>query len=175
MKKILLPLLLVFFSISSFAQDGFSSVEERMTGKEFMETGLNKLTEEELAALNRWLISHSVATLNEAASAPVTQRPAGASVPAQAAGQPVIDRRGLEGKDQDKNPIVSQLVGDFTGWEGETIFKLANGMVWKQDETDRFFTKTLTNPMVTIKPGMWNAWRLSVEGYNKSVQVKRIQ
>lgn len=174
MKKILLPLGFVLFSFSCLAQEGFSSVEERMTGKEFMETGLNKLSEKELAALNLWLRSHSVATLG----APVAVQPESQNTSASAAAEPatvVKDRRGLESKDQDKTRIESQLVGEFSGWDGETVFKLANGMVWKQDESDTYFTKPLVNPMVTIKPGMWNAWRLSVEGYNKSLQVKRIQ
>ena len=57
-----------------------------MTGKEFSETGLSKLTPEELAALNQWLRSHSVATLEDARYAP------GAAMTAAAAG----DLRGFE-------------------------------------------------------------------------------
>ena len=174
MKKILIAIGLTLASFSCFAQEGFSSVEERMTGKEFMETGLSKLSEQELAALNQWLRAHSVATLGEAVVTGSPNIPGTASA-GSISSAPVTDRRGLEGKDVDRTHIESQLVGEFTGWDGETVFKLANGMVWKQDETDKYFTKTLVNPMVTIKPGLWSAWRLSVEGYNKSVQVKRIQ
>ena len=49
---------------AALAQQGFSTIEERMTGKEFTETGLTKLSPEELDALNEWLRSHSVATLD---------------------------------------------------------------------------------------------------------------
>lgn len=171
MKKSLLWLSLVLATGPLFAQERFSTVEERMTGKEFTEAGLDKLSDEELAALNRWLRDHSVATLENAAAREVagTAQTAATAVPAG------TDVRGFEGAATDKNTIVSRLIGEFDGWDGETIFELENGMVWKQDETDRFFTRNMVNPEVTIKAGLFNSWRLSVEGYNKSVKVERIQ
>lgn len=171
MKKSLLWLSLVLATGPLFAQERFSTVEERMTGKEFTEAGLDKLSDEELAALNRWLRDHSVATLENAAAreGAGTARTAATTAPAG------TDVRGFEGAATDKNTIVSRLVGEFDGWDGETIFELENGMVWKQDETDRFFTRNMANPVVTIKAGLFDSWRLSVEGYNKSVKVERIQ
>ena len=85
------------------------------------------------------------------------------------------DRRGFEGSHTDTNTIVSRLVGDFDGWDGDTIFTLENGMIWKQNETDTLSTRTMVNPVVTIKSGMFDTWRLSVEDYNKSLKVVRIQ
>lgn len=167
MIKIPVIFCLLLCSLSVLAQDRFSSVEERMTGKEFKETGLHKLSDEELNALNDWLRGHSVATLDNA----VVRRDQAASP----AGDPVADTRGFEGGKVDTNTIVSRLVGEFDGWDGETIFTLENGMIWKQNETDIFSIRTLVNPVVTIKSGMWSSWRLSVEEYNKSVKVQRIQ
>jgi hypothetical protein len=169
MKKIITFMLLIAFSGAVMSQDNFSSVEERMTGREFKDSGLDKLSDAELEALNKWLRDHSVATLENVTAGRGTAVAPGGSVGVNA------DGRGFELRQSDTTTIVSRLVGEFTGWDGETIFTLENGMVWKQGETDRFFTKTLANPMVTIKAGMWGAWRLSVEGYNKSVKVKRIQ
>lgn len=171
MKKSLVWLTLVLAAGPLFAQERFSTVEERMTGQEFIEAGLGKLSEEELAALNRWLRAHSVATLDSAASRAIagTARPTASPAPVDG------DARGFEGAATDKNTIVSRLVGEFDGWDGETIFELENGMVWKQDETDRFFTRNMVNPVVTVKAGLFDSWRLTVEGYNKSVKVERIQ
>lgn len=170
MNKWLLFLIVFLVSTPLLAQDKFTSVEERMTGKEFMDAGLDKLTDEELAALNRWLRDHSVATLD---AAPARSR---AAAPGTAAAAAVGgDERGFEGAATDRSTIVSRLVGEFDGWDGETVFELENGMVWKQDETDKFFTRNMVNPEVTIKSGLFNSWRLSVEGYNKSVKVERIQ
>lgn len=173
MKKTFVLILLLFISINTLAQSDFSSVEERMTGKEFMESGLNKLSEAELNALNKWLRDHSVATLENATVNRSVSSSAAAGSVTTAAG--TVDRRGFEGKATRKEKIVSRLVGEFTGWDGETVFTLENGMVWKQDQSDKYFTKPAVNPEITIKPGMFNAWRLSVEGYNKSLQVARIQ
>lgn len=38
----------------------------------------------------------------------------------------------LGGKSQSANVIESQIDGDFSGWDGETIFKLTNGQIWQQ-------------------------------------------
>lgn len=160
MKTFFLALALVAFSMNSLAQEAFSTLEERMTGKEFKETGLTKLSDEELTALNNWLRKHSVATL-ESASGPDT------------------DTRGFEiqaMQEMDDSTITSRIVGSFNGWKGDdTIFQLENGMIWKQNETSTFSIPAVENPVVTIKSGMFNSWRLSVEGYNRTVKVKRIQ
>jgi hypothetical protein len=167
MKRVLVLLCLVLICDSVLSQEGFSSVEERMTGQEFTAAGLAKLTPEELAALNRWLRDHSVATLDT----PVAR----GSVASATGLDAVADKRGFEGAETNTDTIVSPLVGEFTGWDGDTVFELENGMVWKQDETDRYFTRTLVNPVVTIKSGLFNSWRLSVEGYYQWVKVKRLQ
>lgn len=172
MNKVIFAFTLLCFTMSALAQEGFSSVEERMTGKEFMETGLSKLTDEELVRLNEWLRAHSVATL-DAASVPARTVPAARSQVAVAG--PASDTRGLKKDEEDYESIVTRIDGEFSGWDGETIFKLENGMVWKQAQSDRFFTKTMINPEVVIKSTMFGAWRLEVEGYNKSVKVERIQ
>jgi hypothetical protein len=172
MKKLLTLLIVLLASTHALAQDGFSSVEERMTGKEFTDAGLDKLTDAELAALNDWLRDHSVATLEDKVAG--RQSSSGAVIAANELADG-SDRRGFEGKVTDTTTIVSRMIGEFDGWDNETVFKLENGMVWKQAQTDKYYAKTLVNPMVTIKAGMFGAWRLSVEGYNKSVKVERIQ
>ena len=180
MKRFVLLTCLLVTAFSLAAQETFSTVEERMTGKEFMATGLNKLSEEELAALNDWLRDHSVATLeNRAANSGRSAAPASSAIvpgsTSAASTSPPADSRGFEQADTRREKIHSRLVGEFEGWDGETVFTLENGMVWKQDQTDHFSTKSMTNPEVTIKPGMFGSWRLSVDEYNKWVEVVRIQ
>jgi hypothetical protein len=173
MNKCLLALLIVVLPHALCAQEPFSSLEERMTGKEFRAAGLDKLTEEELQVLNRWLRDHSVATLDgpaESAAAPS----------AAVALEPAEDRRGLrkekERLSDDAKLITARLLGTFDGWDGNTVFRLDNGMIWKQDESDVFTVRPpLENPEVTIKRGVFNVWRLSVEGYNSRVKVERLQ
>ena len=73
----------------------FSTLEERMTLSEFKAAGLEKLTPEELAALNSWL--------------------AGKSTLAAAATQ---DNRGFERSTGPSGAVVSTVAGEFKGWTG---------------------------------------------------------
>lgn len=163
----LLPLLPMafLFSVSLGAQQGFSSLEEQMTGEEFSAAGLDKLSQDELDALNAWIRSRSLATL---AAPPKT---------AAASGED-DDARGFEIRkmeEMDRSPIVSRIKGAFDGWDGQTVFELENGMIWAQADKEKFYTRELENPAVTIKPGMFRTWRLSVEGFNSTCRVERIQ
>ncbi len=170
MKKILVCILAFAVNFSAQAEDNFSTLEERMTGKEFKETGLGKLTDEELSALNNWIRKRSVATLETVATP--------AAAPTASGGQ-VEDMRGFE--NQPKNDtydkdIKSTIVGTFDGWrEIGTQFKLSNGMVWQQIEAETFYVKPTENAEILIKRSIMGGWRLSMVGYGSSVRVKRIK
>ncbi len=70
--------------------------------------------------------------------------------------------------------IQSRLVGEFTGWRRDTLFRLENGQVWRQVGPGRLVFKA-TAPLVTIRRGAFNSYRLGVEGVNTTVTVRRIQ
>lgn len=174
MKQLVLLIVLALASNTLLAQNSFSTLEEKMTGKEFMAAGLDKLTPEELAALNNWLRRHSVATLD----APTSSAPAGAAAGAAAGTQKGGDQRGFENQmieDVGKNDIVARIMGPFKGWDGETVFRLDNGMIWKQSEGSTFAMAEMDSPTVIIERGLFNVWKLRVQGYNKSVKVERLQ
>lgn len=146
------------------SQAEFSSLEERMTGREFTEAGLHKLSSEELAALNRWIRERSLA---EYEGAPQGSGASG-GLPDRPGELPDIERMAHE-------PFQSRIVGEFSGWSGDTTFELENGMVWRQAENDRFRLQPVESPMATITPGMFGSWRLSIEGHNRAVRVERIK
>jgi len=148
---------------AAFAQQSFSTLEERMTGQEFRQAGLHKLSDEELAALNRWIKERSL-TEGEAV------RMAEGRGPGSIEG----DRRGFNDAGSEE-PIISRIAGSFDGWSGNTEFELENGMVWRQAEAGNFSIADTENPRVTIEPGMFSSWYLSVDGYNRRVRVKRIR
>jgi len=164
MNKILIGLLSLTTTLSVLAADGFSSVEEQMTGKEFTAAGLDKLSPQELEMLNDWIRRRSVATLDT----PKTGK---------ATADLNEDRRGLknEDEDEDRTEITSTITGKFKGWDGQTTFKLDNGMIWIQADKDKFYTKEIENPTVIIKPGLFGTWRLHIDGFNSECRVKRIQ
>ena len=173
--KILLFFTLTFLlHFTAYAADEFSTLEERMSGKEFKESGLGKLTDSELAALNDWLRRHSVATLENA-----TARTDGSAAVAGNQNATKEDLRGFPNQpkgSKEDDVISSTIVGTFTGWETKgTLFKLANGMIWQQTENDSFHVPAVENPQIVIKKGFMKKWKLSLAGHKSKVSVKRIQ
>ena len=160
MRRLLTASLLAFaLSAGVAGAQEFSSLEEKMSAKEFREAGLDKLTPEELAALNAWLGAkmHAAGTATAAA--------------------PVDDRRGFRDSDEgDGEDIVTRISGPFRGWRalGER-FTLNNGQVWEVTDAPTKFVVNLVDPVVRIEEGAFSAWYLSVDGYNARVKVKRIK
>jgi hypothetical protein len=154
--------LLLAFAAPLSAQDEqpFSSLEERMTGREFNEAGLHKLSADELAALNDWIRQRSVAEYE-----PPTDAGTGAGAATEAPSSGTLARE----------PFQSRIVGEFTGWTGDTVFELENGMVWRQVDDATFYIPPVENPTVTIRPGFMDSWVLTIEGYNSSARVERVE
>ena len=169
MKKLLFLILVVSIHLPIYAAEGFSTLEERMSSKEFQATGLGKLTSQELAALNEWLRDHSVATLENvtAGSSGRTNNIAGG------------DMRGFKNQPEDdsRGKVISgHIAGTFDGWAGKgTLFTLTNGMIWQQDEKDSFYIEPVEDPAIIIEKSMMGKWHLSMVGQKSKVKVVRIQ
>lgn len=166
MRRALTLALLCLSSLALAQSQSFSSLEERMSAKDFREAGLDKLSEAELAALNAW-IERNVRLADPAVAAAVAQGQAVA--PAPAASDSMV---GFEQARREE--FSSRIRGTFKGWFGKTEFHLENGQVWQQVEEDRY-AANLVDPVVTIKPGAFGAWRMKVEGLNRTTLVKRIR
>lgn len=166
-KSSVLILALALVASQSIAQTPFSSLEERMTYEEFRDTGLEKLSPTELEQLNNWIRSHSLGA-EEAVlltAAQQQQLPQGFNP----------ERIGFQDYRGEAVPIVARLKGTFNGWTGKTVFEFENGMVWRQIESDKLGVRARENPEMTIEPGLFGSWYLTIEGVNKRVQVKRIE
>ncbi|MGY6555568.1 MAG: hypothetical protein ACXIUM_13715 [Wenzhouxiangella sp.] len=160
-------------SVPAIAAANFSTLEERMTGREFRESGLYKLSEDELAFLNRWIQMRSLAE----GEVPDWARDADGARPSAAVpgAEPAAgDRRGFSVAG-DRSEINSRLLGNFSGWRGDAVFVLENGMVWQQDEPGVFSIPEIENPEIRIRPGMFGTWNLQVVGYNSRVRVRRVE
>ncbi len=159
-KRLLLPILLAL-AFSGVQAAEFSSLEERMSETDFRAAGLDQLSPEQLAALNAWLRRHAEtagSTMGVSAMAPA-------------------DTRGLQPPPTDSSDrIVSNLVGEFTGWGSSSRFELENGMVWETSgNVQPLHVRPISQPTVTIEPAFFGTWMLKVEGYNASVRVKRVR
>ena len=117
MKKLLFFVVPFTMCFTAYAADAVSTIEERMSGKEFMETGLVKLTNEELASLNDWLKRHSVATLDKASTHQTIRQVDSGTIPLS-----TNDKRGLgylgvkSNHDPDDKVIFGTIAGTIDGW-----------------------------------------------------------
>lgn len=137
----------------------FSSLEERMTEAEFKAAGLDKLSPEELAALNAFIAKET----GEIASA----------LPAAT---PAVDNRGFYERTGPEGAIYSSISGEFRGWDGAgDRLKLDNGQVWEVTDSTARLKVLVNNPRVIVEPGALGSWYLKIEGYNSRARVKRIK
>lgn len=156
---------LLTLGTAAFAQDAASQrpLQQEMSPEEFKAAGLDKLSAEELARLNAWLIRQS-------------------GNREQVVREKMRDERkgfgSMFGGGSDVEPVVSKLVGEFRGWEGGTVFTLHNGQRWQLIDTPEYYVPKRAasqDPAVSISPSPMGAWRMQVEGHGVRAKVKRLK
>lgn len=144
------------------------ALEQQMTAGEFRAAGLDKLSAEELANLNRWLQGQ----VQEETSVAVEQaREEGRQQARREAEAEAVGRRPAPASE---GPIQSSIVGKFNGFSNGRRYTLANGQVWEQTDSAKLDGTHLTDPGVTITPGFFGTWYLRIEGYNTRAKVRRV-
>jgi hypothetical protein len=68
--------------------------------------------------------------------------------------------------------IESYIDGDWNGWDGDTIIKLANGDIWQQVGANLSLSLGLGNEVFIYKKN--NIWFMQVEGEDEAVAVMKI-
>ena len=150
--RLAFALVLVLCLAGFVSAEQFSSLEERMSQSEFHAAGLDKLSPDELKALDAWLLAHYATQTKY-----VTQ-----------SGTPLFYP-----KDSEREKFDAHIVGHFQGWYGQTVFKLDNSQEWTQDESGSRECGPIDNPNVTVKPMMMGSWLMYIRGCSDSVRVKR--
>lgn len=69
--------------------------------------------------------------------------------------------------------IESRIDGDFEGWEGETVFILENGQIWKQSRYAYHYHYAF-RPKVLIFRGS-AGYEMKVDGVSPTVSVERLK
>ncbi len=116
------------------AQD---DIQTAMSPGEFKKSGLDKLSPEELANLNRWLAGDREKTAKKAAARTARTK---------------LDF------------LVSRVDGSFTGLTGATVVHLQDGTVWKQaNSDDRFHGSPVENPGAAVVHGTFG-YKMRIEG-----------
>lgn len=134
------------------AERPYVAIEQRLSVEQMQATGLDRLSPEQLALLNRLLGAEHAAVASETRAA---ER----------------DRR----KKEAAEPVASTLVGEFRGWKTGTVFELANDQRWRVVDGEFHAGKPLSRPNVTVRPGVFGSWYLTVEGVGVQAKVKRVE
>lgn len=100
---------------SAAKQKDFPGIQKLMTADEFARAGLGKLTPEQVRALDDWLVRY---TAGEAYVVQTTSEEVRAAVP--------------------EFRLEARIVPPFSGWSGQTLFRLDNGQVWRQRIKGRY-------------------------------------
>ncbi|KGM54682.1 hypothetical protein N800_06810 [Lysobacter daejeonensis GH1-9] len=127
------------------AQSTYVPVETRFNAEQFQAAGLHRLSPEELATLNRLLRDDQAAVVRRA-TAP----------------------------DREQEPVRSSIAGEFRGWSRGTVFTLANGDSWQVTEGS-YSVRPVSNPSVTIRPGVISGWYMEVDGHPVKAKVRRLK
>lgn len=166
MRKNLCQLLLVstaiIYTSLSYAAQPFPGLQKLMNQTELRKTGVNKLSRDELDALNKWLSDYMNHSKNNIGSGP-------ADMSREDSGQVFNQRIRHEPR-----LIVSQIDGDFNGWSKNTVFHLKNGQVWQQ-RYDANLNYRAVNPKVEIRKNFFGFYVLHIIGTSYQVGVRRIK
>ena len=131
-----LAALALFVCPALHAQDE-GSIKQAMSPEEFHKAGLDKLTDEELQNLDRWLKGDREKTAKKAAAK---------------SSQAKMDL------------VVSRVNGRFAGLTGRTVIELTDGTVWRQaNKDDRYQGSPVDHPgAVVIHTFM--GYKMRIEG-----------
>jgi hypothetical protein len=131
-----------------------SQLRETMGAERFEAAGLQKLSPAELAKLEEWIEGRKKFAAAHATYAAHIECK-------KAAREPEL------------NLVQTRIDGEFKGWDGETVFVLQNGQVWRQ-ATYSYHYHYAYSPKVTIVRGD-EGWVMQVEGVERSLKVVRVR
>lgn len=69
--------------------------------------------------------------------------------------------------------METQIDGEFSGWEGETVVKLLNGQIWQQSEYHyEYLYAYMPKVLVYVAGG---GYKMKVDGVSKAIGVQRLK
>jgi hypothetical protein len=178
MKRILLSGL--FLAVSAtvlLAQERFT---DRLSPGQRQAAGLDQLSPQQLAALDALVQQdrqQGVAQVKEKVRAELrdeVRAQVKAEVKAEVKEQVKADvRTEMQKAREAETRILSRIAGKYSGWEGNTQFKLENGQVWRQNEPGVYYISPVDSPAVLIEK-VYGSWRLydQAGGWIKVVRIK---
>lgn len=84
----------------------------------------------------------------------------------------IIDDKRLNIRQLDR-AIESQIDGEFSGWEGDTVFRLTNGQIWQQADYDYDYHYAYSpDVLIFLADGRY---MMQVEGMSEPIAVIRLR
>ena len=142
MRHLTVLLFTLLIPIAATGASQGAGIEDQMSPETFRASGLHKLSPEELSTLNHWLDGRFSETRERALE---TVNP--------------------------PDEIRSHIDGNFTGWDGKTVFRLKNGQTWVQRTKGRWKHRVL-DPEVIIKRNLFGFFRMTLVEEGRSIGVK---
>ncbi|MFT4729899.1 MAG: hypothetical protein ACI9UN_004420 [Granulosicoccus sp.] len=143
-----LALIMMLATLPALSADD-PNIRELMTTQEFAASGLSRLSNDEMDAINRWLARY---TAQDAAEM-LNSSPAVSEI--ESAG------------------IKSKIDGEFSGWNGPTRFPLKNGQIW-ETRSIRRYNYSAVDPDVEITRNFLGIYRMLIVDTGRSINVRRV-
>lgn len=128
----------------------WEGLKQMMSAEEFHAAGLDKLSAGELEHLDHWLLRFLAYDSQQVVHADETI------------------------KALQKVPVRHRIAGHFSGWDGDTVFTLDNGEVWKQRLSGRYAI-SLESPEVEIYKNVFGYYELKVVKTGRRIGVSRVK
>lgn len=146
-----LALTAALFQVPALAAQPYVAIEKRLSQEQLHAAGLDTLSAEQLATLNRLLSDEQAARdRDEAQDNPREKRP-------------------------EPEPVSAMAKGDARGWSKGDIVELDNGQRWRVVEGELYLGKAAGSRKVNIAPGAFGAWYMQVDGQTPRLKVQRVQ
>jgi hypothetical protein len=146
-----------------------------LSPEEIQQAGLAKLSPEELGRLEtlieRYKTGVAVPAPVPVASAPAATTKTNKNAPSWL--HALVAAEGIGKQAEKPEALESSLKGDFEGWNGRTVFRLVNGQLWIQANSENYVhSPTLKSPKVKIYPASLGGYWLEIEGVKERCRIK---
>jgi hypothetical protein len=130
----------------------FPGVQALMSEAEFINAGLDALSAEQLKALDAWLVRYTAGDAQ------------------------VLQTASKEVKEAERDyEVVARLSSGFDGWDGETVFYLDNGQVWRQRLQGKYPYRGPANPEVRISRNFFGFFKMELVDAKRGIGVTRVK
>ena len=132
-------------------REEFPGIRALMEQEQFEAAGLDKLSAEELQALDKWLLLY---TAGEA--------------------QQLVHTNEEVKEAEKKAEITARIKQPFEGWSGTTVFYMEDGQVWRQRLSGRY-RYTGDNTDVIIRKNFLGYYVMELTATGKKIGVSRVR